>query len=164
MSEKYKSKLDEVISQISRDGLNARLELRDETPLIWAVSEGYPDVAIALINAGADLNARNSDGNTALLRSACEGRPELTRVLIDAGAQLNIQNNDGYTALILARRRGHEDIAELLLQAGADKSLVALTGSSFFNPGHSPKVQLIGPRDATLEAHLLALIHPPNII
>ena len=99
--------------------LDVRLAERNETPLIWAVSQGYVDVALTLVEAGARLDAQNSDGNTALLRAACEGRTELARVLIAVGADVDIQNNDGYSALILARRRGNHEIAAALLAAGA---------------------------------------------
>lgn len=135
-----------------------RLDLRNETPLIWAISEGYHDIALTLIEAGADLNAQNSDGNTALLRAACEGRAELASVLIKVGAELNFQNNDGYTALILAKRRGHPAIVDSLLNAGADTRRMTRFGTTYDNPGHSPKNARQGPRDARLEAKIIDAI------
>lgn len=155
MSEK---KLSEVRHALNDRGLNARLALRDETPLIWAVSEGYDAIALALIEAGAALDAQNSDGNTALIRSACEGRAHLTRALIEAGAALDIQNVSGYSALILARRRGNHDVAALLDAAGASRDLVAVNGETVDHPGDSPKAQLRGPRDAEAEAEILSMI------
>src|SRR3954471_16791973 len=107
------NKLTELLGQLSAArALDLRLDERDETPLIWAVSEGYHDIALTLIEAGAQLDAQNSDGNTALLRAACEGRAELASVLIKVGARLDVQNNDGYSALILARRRGNKEIVD----------------------------------------------------
>ena len=131
---------------------------RNETPLIWAVSEGYVDIALTLIEAGSRLDAQNSDGNTALLRAACEGRTELARVLIAVGADLDIQNNDGYSALILAKRRGNHEIAAALVAAGADDSLVTKLGLTAANPGHSPRSWTVGPRDATLERRLVDMV------
>ena len=65
------AKLVEVLEKLQQcKRLDIRLEERDETPLIWAVSENYHDIAVTLIEAGVDLNARNVDGNTALLRAA----------------------------------------------------------------------------------------------
>src|SRR6478735_1619224 len=122
-------KLTEVFEKLHEPaGLELRLEERNETPLIWAVSEGYHDIAVTLIEAGADLNARNSDGNTALLRAACENRAELASVLIKVGAELDLQNNDGYSALILAERRGNTAVVDSLQAAGADPSLVTRLG------------------------------------
>ncbi len=152
-------KLVEVLEKLHRhQRLDVRLDERDESPLIWAVSEDYHDIAVTLIEAGVDLNARNADGNTALLRAACEGRAELASVLLRVGAQRDLQNHDGYSALVLAKRRGHKDIVEMLLTAGADRSLRTTAGASFESPGHSPKVPLRGPRDARLERELIEAI------
>ena len=138
--------------------LDVRLAERNETPLIWAVSQGYVDVALTLVEAGARLDAQNSDGNTALLRAACEGRTELARVLIAVGADVDIQNNDGYSALILARRRGNHEIAAALLAAGADDGLVTAQGATADNPGDSRRPWTTGPRDITLERQLVEAI------
>ena len=125
---------------------------------MWAVSEGYADIARALIDANADVNAANSLGNTPLIRSACTGRLELTRALLEAGANIDAQNADGYSALILARRRGNQEVADLLLEAGADQEMSTRWGFTFENPGSSPKSPLTGPRDAALETRLLEAI------
>ena len=109
-------KLREVFEKLHQPAaMESRLEERHETLLIWAVSEGYHDIAVTLIEAGAGLNAQNSDGNTALLRAACENRAELASVLIKVGAKLDVQNNDGYSALILAKRRDNKAIGDSLL-------------------------------------------------
>ncbi len=148
-----------VLDKLTRmESLDVRLEERNETPLIWAVSEGYVDIALTLIEAGARLDAQNRDGNTALLRAACEGRTELARVLIAVGADLDIQNNDGYSALILARRRGHHEIAAALLAADADDTLVTKLGTTAANAGDSPRPWSTGPRDALLERRLVDAI------
>lgn len=152
------TKLEEVHYRLTRYGLDARLPLGEETPLIWAASEGYPEIGQALIEAGAALNAQNSRGNTALIRAACEGRTQLVQALIEAGADLDVQNDDGYTAVVLAKRRGYPDIVEHLLHADADATLTNHWGLSLDNPGHSPKTPLTGPRDATLEAQIADLI------
>lgn len=152
-------KLNEVFEKLHEAaGMESRLRERDETPLIWAVSEGYHDIAVTLIEAGADLNAQNSDGNTALLRAACENRAELASVLIKVGAKLDLQNNDGYSALILARRRDNKAIVDSLLAAGANPDLVTRLGTTFRDPGHSPKAALGGRRNAVLEQKIIEAI------
>lgn len=152
-------KLAEVLEKLHQPaGLESRLDERNETPLIWAVSEGYHDIAVTLIEAGVDLNAQNSDGNTALLRAACENRAELASVLIKVGAKLDVQNNDGYTALVLARRRDNKAIVDSLRAAGADPNLVTRVGATFESPGHSPKATRGGRRNAVLEQKIIEAI------
>lgn len=152
-------KLTEVLAKLHTPaGMEARLEERNETPLLWAVSEGYHDIALTLIEAGADLNAQNSDGNTPLLRAACENRAELASVLIKVGAKLDVQNNDGYTALVLAKRRENRAIVDSLQAAGVDATLVTRVGPTFAEPGRSLKASREGRRDAALEARILEAI------
>ncbi len=151
--------LTDVRDAIARERtLDLRLPVRAETPLIWAVGEGYHDIAVLLIEAGADVNAKNANGNTALLRAACEGHAELASVLIRVGADLDAQNHEGYTALVLARRRGNTEIVESLLAAGADRSLIAKNGAFFDVPGISAKRSHQAARDATLEREILDMI------
>lgn len=45
---------------------NARAVFVDYTPLMWAASERHPEAVAALIEAGADVNARMKEGLTAL--------------------------------------------------------------------------------------------------
>ena len=52
-----------------------------------------------MIDEGADLDAKNNDGNTALHGTAFLGRLEMTNLLIESGADVNIRNNDGTTPL-----------------------------------------------------------------
>ena len=79
-----------------------------------------------LIEAGADVNAKNNDGMTALIKASSTRYYELIEALIAAGADVNAKNNDGTTALIEALSAGYscsEDIAKLLVEAGADVNI-----------------------------------------
>ena len=66
-----------------------------ETPLMTAASYGDPEVAEALIEAGADLEARAAadaggvPGGTALLHAAVFGMTEVLDLLLEAGAHVN---------------------------------------------------------------------------
>lgn len=73
-----------------------------------------------LINSGADLNAQDRDGTTALMR--CTNK-EMVRLLLDNGANINIQNTKGYTALHIAMLLKKTEIAKALIEAGADLSI-----------------------------------------
>ena len=59
-----------------------------------------------LIAARADVDARNNDGNTALITAASNSRAESVKALIAAGADAEARNNNGSTALACAKRRG----------------------------------------------------------
>ena len=75
----------------------------------------------ALLTRGADVNAAQGDGMTALHWAAERGHAELTTVLLGAGARLSATTRLGrYTPLHLAARRGHEAAALALIAAGAD--------------------------------------------
>jgi len=66
------------------------------------VSTGRPDMAIAFVEAGADVNARDTSRFTALMHAALRGEPKLVDALINAGADVNAAVGSGSTALILA--------------------------------------------------------------
>lgn len=151
------NKLTEVFNNLQRDGINARIKNRKETLLIWATSEGYTEIALALIKAGANLDDTREDGNTALLRAACEGRFEIAQALIAAGANLDIQNDDGYSALILAKRRGNMDIYDLLIDAKADQTLETSRGVNAEDMGENskPKTSLTAPKDEEFEQQII---------
>ena len=55
-------------------------------PLHLASQDGHPDVATALINAGADVNAKTNDGRTPLDIALGKNRTEVAKVLRGAGA------------------------------------------------------------------------------
>lgn len=69
------------------------------SPLITATTFGKSDVAMALIEAGADVNFRNNEGSTPLHTAAFFCRPEIVEALLDNGADKDIRNNAGSTAL-----------------------------------------------------------------
>jgi len=73
-----------------------------------------------LLQAGADINAKNNYGWTALMWASKYGYKDVVKLLIKAGADINAKTYSGWTALISASGNGHIDVVELLLQTGAD--------------------------------------------
>jgi len=70
-----------------------------DTALGMAAAFGKTDVAIALIEGGADLDTRNKDGSTPLHAASFLCYPEIVQALVDKGADKNARNNSGGTAL-----------------------------------------------------------------
>ena len=72
----------------------------------------------ALVDAGADVAARDDQGNTALMNAAFKGQTDAAAWLLEHGAEINAKNKDGLTARSLARRGGHAEVAALLESKG----------------------------------------------
>lgn len=87
---------------------------------------GSEDVAQFWLCSGVDINARDSEGNTALIISAESQNHEISRLLLRHNADVNAKNKDGCTALIVyllqGRYHGKVDfeLLKLLINAGAD--------------------------------------------
>ena len=98
------------------------------TPLVTAIYKEHRDIALLLLEGGADTETRSSSDKTALYVASSRGYADIVRSLIDRGADLNTicKDRDGYgndvkrTSLVTAIYKGHRDIALLLLEGGAD--------------------------------------------
>jgi len=91
------------------------------------------EIAAMLIDAGADINARNrhkayGPGNSPLSAATYQQRLDVVRLLIERGANASQGDNAGFTPLHLAVASGYLEIAKVLLDAGADAN--ARTGES----------------------------------
>ena len=85
-----------------------------------AVSNENSKIAKMLIEDGADVNAKDKFGNTALLLAAHLGSLDLLTGLLSAGADLDEKDDDGETALMSAVAAGDAGCVQALLKAGAD--------------------------------------------
>ena len=74
-----------------------------------------------LIEGGANVNAVDSDGDTACIIVAADPYcADVMAELFRAGADVNLANGNGDTALHVAARAGNASIVSLLRQHGAD--------------------------------------------
>ena len=94
------------------------------TPLVEAAKQADAATVRALLQTGADVNAREVDGTTGLHWAAYHDDPELVDVLVRAGAKAGAKNRYGVTPLWLATINGNTAIVERLLEAGADARAV----------------------------------------
>lgn len=72
-----------------------------------------------LVAAGADVNAADDAGYTALATAAVNRKPDMAKLLLSLGADTARRTKDGQTPLALAREFGFMEIAERLIAAGA---------------------------------------------
>jgi len=113
------------------------------TPLLHAVRQGYTEVALALLDAGADINQRSAgDGTTPLLMAAVNGQFDLLPLLLEHGADPNLASEAGTTPLFAVLERQwapwahyahpidyrrqkmtHLEAMQALLDAGADPNV-----------------------------------------
>jgi ankyrin repeat protein len=91
----------------------------------------------AQLDAGADINARDEHGQTALMMAAREGHTAAVRLLVARGADLNHTAKYNLSALMLAVVNGRDAIVGVLVDAGADRSIRG-TGA----PGFAGKTAL----------------------
>ena len=83
-------------------------------PLHAAVAGRHGDIAVLLIDAGADVNGKQSHGWTPLHAAAANGDAALVDRLVAAGANPQATNDDGKTAADVAAAASQDDIASRL--------------------------------------------------
>lgn len=117
-----------VIAEVDRDPAAMRRHSSDGwTPLHLAAFFGHSELASALLDRGADVNARSSNGlkNAPLHAAAAGGHSELVALLLSRGAEVNAVQEGGWTALHSAAQAGNRSMAESLIAGGADCNLRA---------------------------------------
>lgn len=88
--------------------------------LLDAAYEGDLKKVRNLLEAGAEVNAKDEDGYTALIRASSGGDIEIVKALLEAGADVNAKNEVEVAALVLASKKGHIEIVKALVEVGAD--------------------------------------------
>ncbi len=85
---------------------------------MYAARKGFLPTIECLVEKGAELEATNSDGNTALHLTSRKGWLTSVKYLLQKGANLHAKNNAGDTALHLASKEGHSSTLQYLVEKG----------------------------------------------
>ena len=80
-------------------GANSRDPSFGVTPLSWTALGGKVEIVEILIEAGADVNAKNRDGATPLHAAAFMGQLEVAQLLLENGADVGAKTHNGDTPL-----------------------------------------------------------------
>jgi len=102
----------------------------DRPPVIDAARNGDRDGLRVLLQKGANANAAEADGSTALHWASYRDDVESAGLLIRAGAKINTANDLGVTPLWTASQNGSEVMVRRLLDAGANPNAALLAGET----------------------------------
>jgi len=113
-------------------------------PIVAAAEKGDLVELKRLIDARADIEARDASGRTALLAATHGNHIEAARLLIAAGADVNAKDQRQDSAYLYAGAEGHLAILRLTLKAGADlKSTNRYGGTALIPAAHHGHVEVV---------------------
>lgn len=167
--------LSKVVDRLPKEAfadLNLKDSRHEKSALSWAAGNGHLAVVQQLLSAGANVNARDGFGSTALHNAACKGHDMVVQQLLAAGADANAKEKyawekpragtdaderyNGSTALHWAAMKGYQAVVQQLLSAGVDvnaKDDIGLTTLHWAaNCGHDAVVQQLLEANADVDA------------
>ena len=74
--------------------------------LFKACEEGDAKKALELIEKGGDINVRDGDGRTALMRASKRGHIEVVKLLLEKGADVRARDKNNRTCVMGASKKG----------------------------------------------------------
>ena len=115
---------------------------------MWAAFNGHTSVVAYLLEKDAELDAKDTNGRTALMYASSGPFAETVEYLLEKGADANVQGTlEGFTPLMTAAAEGQAAVVRLLLVHGADPALRDSDGDtarSFAQQnGHDAVVELL---------------------
>ncbi|WYD81907.1 MAG: ankyrin repeat domain-containing protein [Candidatus Electrothrix gigas] len=109
-----------VIFLLSTSPFTAYAAGNINSELLEMVKSGNIEAVKSLLEKGADVNAIDKAGWTALMFAARYGQGDIAEELIRKNARINVKDKDGWTPLMLAAMYGHRNVIHVLLTKGAD--------------------------------------------
>ena len=138
-------------------GLSGAVAAAPKAGLADAAEDGDGAAVRSLIDRGADVNAPQADGTTALHWAAYHDDAELAALLVRSGTDVNAENRYGVPPLSLSCTNGNGPLVKLLLDAGANANAARQGGET---------VLMTAARTGSLEAVEALLAHgaDPNAL
>ena len=112
--------LEKLTDLIAGMDVNLRDEVSHTTALEHAVGNANREMVQLLLSAGANVNARNDQGQTVLMMLDEDATSDLIWDLVNAGAQVNLKDQNGNTALMQAASDSNLEAIKTLFDAGAE--------------------------------------------
>lgn len=111
-----------------RHAFNSNTQDFLNTRFLEAVEEGDFERAEQFLKQGANINARNPAGETALIWASKNGQVGMALMLVVKKASLDAQDPAGRTALFHASEKGFYEIVRGLIDGGADVTIEERAG------------------------------------
>lgn len=137
-----------TLKALLASGANVFTKSTGKTALHEAATRGNCAAAKLLLDANADVDARNTMNETPLHLAAEAGREETVSLLLESGASSHcIAGFELSTALHYAADGGHVAVGRLLLESGAEMYIRSSEGRPLLHtaakPGHMTFVELL---------------------
>ncbi|MFD3261091.1 ankyrin repeat domain-containing protein [Paenibacillus lentus] len=113
--------------------------------LIASAEKGEVEDVLKLLQDGADINATDGRGRTAVMAATYNNKAETVKALIQEGADINLRDESLNNVLLYAGAEGFLEIVKLAIDAGANPQLTNRYGGTALIPaserGHVEVVQ-----------------------
>ena len=109
------------VKELLEQSQDPNVEALTLTPLLHASSHGFLAITQLLLEASAEPDRPDANGQTPLRLAGEKNYLDTMRALLQAGADKNLPDSAGATPLLAFAREGSVEVFRLLLEAGADK-------------------------------------------
>jgi ankyrin repeat protein len=110
--------------------INKKISDLQLTPLHGAIMNGDPKLVAFLVEHGADIHAKDSEGATPLIAACWVGAVKTVKYLLSKGASIDIKTKGGATPLHCACQSGNLELVQFLINNGSEINSQPMTGAT----------------------------------